>query len=293
MNISFVIPAFNASGTLAEAVDSIFAGNFEKGDEVIIVNDCSKDGTLAVAESLAAKYAPSVTVISNPENKGCPASRNVGIARAKNELIFNLDSDNVLASGNIAKLKEALIREKADAAVFGEQRCFPATTAHVTHVWISNPGTFTLADILAGIANQASGGNYLYRKETWKKIGGYWEYGKGMHEAWGFTLKMLLGGAKYVAVPDASYFHRYSHQSLFVRESGNSGEAERVSKLFIQPALPLLDDASRAYVQSDPYWHEKLITRPLFLKDGSRGSDGKIVYATLSGKAKQLIKRFL
>lgn len=293
MNITFVIPAYNAEKTLVEAVDSVFAGNFEKGDEVIIVNDCSKDSTLKIAESLAQRYTPNVTVISNAENKGCPASRNAGITRAKSDLIFNLDSDNVLAPGNVAKLKNALIGENADAAVFSEQRCFPKTTARVTHVWVSNPGIFTLADIFAGIANQASGGNYLYRKATWKKIGGYWEYGKGMHEAWGFTLKMLLGGAKYVAVPGTFYFHRYSHQSLFVRESRNSGEASRVSNLFIQPALPILEDASRTSVLSDPDWHKKLPSHPLFLKDGSRGSDGRIVYLTLSGKTKQLIKRFL
>src|ERR1035437_2534038 len=95
-NISYVMPAYNSEITLLEAVDSIFNGNFEDGDEVIIVNDASKDGTKAIAENILLKYKPFVRLINNAKNKGCPASRNIGISNSKNELIFNLDSDNVL-----------------------------------------------------------------------------------------------------------------------------------------------------------------------------------------------------
>ena len=55
-NISFVIPAYNCQHTLAEAVDSIYNGNFTKGDEVIIVDDASTDETLKEARSLQKKY---------------------------------------------------------------------------------------------------------------------------------------------------------------------------------------------------------------------------------------------
>ena len=180
-NISFVIPAYNSASTLKEAVDSIFNGNFETGDEVIIVNDASTDTTGDVAAALAVTYAPHVTTLTNQQNKGCPASRNVGIARTKNPLIFNLDADNVLIPGSIAKLKEALIAQDADVAAFGEYNYFKTDLSKPTHRWICKPGIFTLADIFCGIVNQAPGGNYLYRKATWQRIGGYWEYGKGLH----------------------------------------------------------------------------------------------------------------
>ena len=93
---------------LPDAIDSIFAGNFTDGDEVIIVNDASSDETGVVAESLKKKYAPHVHVIHNQENKGCPASRNVGITSAHNELICNLDADNILAPNSIHHLQAAL-----------------------------------------------------------------------------------------------------------------------------------------------------------------------------------------
>ena len=43
--ISFIIPAYNCADTLVESIESIFDGNFEDGDEVIIVNDASTDKT--------------------------------------------------------------------------------------------------------------------------------------------------------------------------------------------------------------------------------------------------------
>ena len=292
-SISFVIPAYNAAATLAEAVDSIFNGNFEDSDEVILVNDTSTDTTATVAKELAQKYAPNVTVITNAENKGCPASRNVGIGQAKNALIFNLDADNILPPHSVAGLKTALISENADAAAFGEYYYFKETPQKINHRWVCKPGVFTLADILGGGVNQASGGNYLYRRATWERIGKYWEYGKGLHEAWGFSLKLLLGGAKFIVVPNTFYYHRYSHQSLFVRESKSKNTGIEISNKFIEPVLPLLDTASRAYVTTTPNWFDHLESHALYLKDGSRGINGKIIFTSPLRHTLYILKRLI
>ena len=50
--ISFIIPAYNCADTLIESIESIFNGNFEVDDEVIIVNDASTDKTLEVINKL-------------------------------------------------------------------------------------------------------------------------------------------------------------------------------------------------------------------------------------------------
>src|SRR4051812_18850739 len=94
-NVSFVIPTFNAARTLKQAVQSIFDDNFQTGDEIVIVNDCSTDGTGAAISAIQNKYE-CVRVLYNEENKGCPASRNIGVSVAANPLIFNLDADDLL-----------------------------------------------------------------------------------------------------------------------------------------------------------------------------------------------------
>lgn len=273
-NISFVIPAYNATTTLAAAVDSIFADNFSLGDEVIIVDDCSTDTTTTTATELARTHAPHITVLLNPQNKGCPATRNVGIAAAKNALIFNLDADNILVPGMIRSLKDSLEREAADLAAFARYDYFIDNPKRITHYWHCRPGTFTLADLLAGHINPGPGGNFLYTKSSWERIGGYWEYGKGLHEAWGFTLKQLTAGHRMVVVPGTHYLHRHGHASLFATESKRKDEEYALTQKMITPYLDLLEDTDHDYVLRTPSWQQHLDTRPLKLKGVPLGKNG-------------------
>lgn len=278
--ISFVIPAYNCALTIKESVDSIFDGNFEDGDELIIVNDGSFDETEKIIKDLEVKYYPNVVSINNEVNKGCPASRNIGIKRAKNEFIFNLDSDNILESGSIKKLKDALYENKADVVSFKEYWYFKTDKNKITHKWICREGVFTLSDLLSGFFNPASGGNFMYKKDLWLRIGGYWEYGKGLHEAWGYTFKMLINGAKFVVVPNTYYYHRYSHDSLFVRENKKKDEGINVTNKFIENVLPLLSKKSREYVERNPDWFNALAKIPLILKNETKGNNGKMIYTS-------------
>lgn len=283
------MPAYNCADTITESVDSIFNGNFLDGDEVIIVNDGSTDDTAIIIDSLVKKYSPKIISVSNQNNIGCPASRNIGIRLAKNDLIFNLDADNVLVSGSVQKLKQAIFLDNAQAASFQEYWYFKKNTKEVTHKWICRSGIFELSDLLAGFYNPASGGNYLYKKNFWQKIGGYWEYGKGLHEAWGFTLKLLANGAKFIVVPNTYYFHRYSHESLFVRENKKKNEAVSVTGKFIEPILPLLSESSRKYVKDNPDWFDHLSTRSLILKGCALGKNGKMKYTSILKQAAYIL----
>jgi glycosyltransferase involved in cell wall biosynthesis len=275
-NITFVIPAYNAATTLEEAVASVFNHNFSTGDAVIIVNDASTDTTAAVASTLAERYAPHLTLITNAVNRGCPASRNVGIARATTPLIMNLDADNILLPNSIEKLREALSGEGADIAAFATYRYFVDDSRFITHFWHCRPGIFTLADLLAGHINPGPGGNFLYTKQSWERIGGYWEYGKGLHEAWGFTLKQLAAGAKMIVVPGSAYLHRHGHASLFATESKKKTEEYALTMKMIQPYLDRLDPADRQYVETTPAWYELLATHPLHLVGQPTGHTGQM-----------------
>ncbi len=292
-SITFVIPAYNSKSMLADAVESIFNGNFESKDEVIVVNDASKDTTGAVAEDLAKKYYPNIKLITNDENKGCPASRNIGISKAKNNLIFNLDADNILAQNSIGKLRRELVNQKADLVAFGEYHYFKTSPNDITHKWICKPGVFTLADFFSGIINQGPGGNFLYKKSVWEDVGGYWEYGKGLHEAWGFSLKLLTHGIKFIVLPNTFYYHRYSHQSLFIRENVKENEEIDVTNKFIVNFIHLFDEKSKLYIKNNPYWYHNLEYHPLCLKNGSIGVDGVVVHTSQLSHMRYTIKTLL
>lgn len=297
--ISFVIPAYNCAGTLTAAVESIFAGNFSPGDEIVIVDDASTDGTPRVIEKIKKRH-PEIVTLANEENRGCPASRNIGIAAARNELIFNLDSDNILAPGSIAPLKARLIETAADVAAFGTIRYFTTTPRRITHEWVFPYPELTLADILASHLNPAPAGNFLYKKSLWKRIGGYSEYGKGLHEAWGFSLKVLAAGAKFAILPGGFYFHRYGHDSLFRRESAKKNESSAMAERMLAPHLALLAPESLERMRARPNcWFDALNECPLRLKNGGAGRAGYVarhkrpVAIRFIGKVRSSVRRIV
>ncbi|MGJ7917780.1 glycosyltransferase family 2 protein [Massilia sp. LXY-6] len=89
--VSVVIPTFNRKALVFQALDSVVRQTC-RPLEVIVVDDCSSDGT---AEAIrAASYPFSVEVVSLPTNQGPAAARNAGILKAAGQYIAFLDSDD-------------------------------------------------------------------------------------------------------------------------------------------------------------------------------------------------------
>src|ERR1700753_4278088 len=139
--ISFFIPAYNCSKTIAEAVGSILETNFTDGDELIIVNDCSTDDTYETLSHLKTKY-PVINVITHHRNKGGAAARNTAVENAGHELLFCLDADNVLTPSSIAPLKKYLTDNNADVASFQYQHFFNADKSSPVYIWELPEGEF-------------------------------------------------------------------------------------------------------------------------------------------------------
>jgi glycosyltransferase involved in cell wall biosynthesis len=95
--VSILIPAYNAERWLADTIRSALGQTWSK-TEVIVVDDGSQDGTLAVARAFE---SGSVKVVSQP-NSGAPAARNKALELAQGGYIQWLDADDLLAPGKVA-----------------------------------------------------------------------------------------------------------------------------------------------------------------------------------------------
>jgi hypothetical protein len=89
--VSVLMPVLNGGAFLRPAIDSVLA---QRGPtfELLIVDDGSTDGSLELAEGIPDAR---VQVIRNARRAGLAAALNVGLARARGELIARLDADDV------------------------------------------------------------------------------------------------------------------------------------------------------------------------------------------------------
>ena len=89
--ISIIIPVYNAEHYLRQCIESVIAQTFEDW-EAILVNDGSKDGSLAICQEYAAKDKR-IKVIDK-SNGGPSSARNRGLNEAKGEFVYFMDADD-------------------------------------------------------------------------------------------------------------------------------------------------------------------------------------------------------
>lgn len=112
-SISVIIPAYNATLTLAETLGSV-AGQTRVPHEVIVIDDGSADDTAEIALRFADRL-PRLQVISTP-NGGVSRARNIGIAAASGDIVAPLDADDLWHPTYLERLGARLEQLGPDAA---------------------------------------------------------------------------------------------------------------------------------------------------------------------------------
>lgn len=127
LSLSVVFPAYNESGnierTIPRAVETLrgMVGRFE----VLLIDDCSKDDTYAIAERLAAEY-PEVRLEKNPVNMRQGATLARGFGMAKMDLVTHNAMDYPFHFEDLP----ALLRHFPEAdVVVASRKTYPGTTA--------------------------------------------------------------------------------------------------------------------------------------------------------------------
>jgi glycosyltransferase involved in cell wall biosynthesis len=101
--VSILIPAYNAEAWISDTLRSAIAQTWER-KEIIVVDDGSTDGTLAVARQFESEQLRVVT----HKNQGASATRNKAYSLCKGDYINFLDADDLMGPSKIAKQMEAL-----------------------------------------------------------------------------------------------------------------------------------------------------------------------------------------
>jgi glycosyltransferase involved in cell wall biosynthesis len=136
MKLSVVIPVYNEVDTIEEIIQAVHAVNLDK--EIILVDDCSRDGTRDKLRVLKDKYP--IRVLYHEVNQGKGAALRTGFAGATGDLVVIQDADLEYDPQEYHKLIKPIVDGKADV-VFGSR--FAGGDSHrVVYFWHSMGNKF-------------------------------------------------------------------------------------------------------------------------------------------------------
>jgi glycosyltransferase involved in cell wall biosynthesis len=115
--LSVVIPAYNEEATLAEVVRKVLA--LEHLLEIVVVDDCSTDGTARVARSLADEHRR-VRVARHPQNMGKTEALKTGFAQTSGEIVIVQDADLEYDPAEIPEVIRPILEGRAHV-VYGSR----------------------------------------------------------------------------------------------------------------------------------------------------------------------------
>jgi glycosyltransferase involved in cell wall biosynthesis len=106
LSISFIVTYYKKSAPILEECLNSIVTNMDDGDEMILVDDNSKDGVCKQVQSSFKSLKVSVL----HENMGPGEARNIGLQLAHGDLIQFVDGDDILAPGRSSLLRPYLIK---------------------------------------------------------------------------------------------------------------------------------------------------------------------------------------
>ena len=219
--ISILIPVYNVEKYVARCLRSLFVNTIIADCEVIIVDDCSPDGSMKVVADVLEEFpafAKNVVLRSHDCNRGLAAARNPALLQAHGKYIICVDSDDWVEPDYLEKLYAAAEKDNADVAMCDLYR----ETKKRSHLFeeISKSQNYVM-ELLAG---ELRGWlpEKLIRHSLLREHHIEWIEGLNMCEDLLIMTKVFFYAKKVVRVPEPLYHYDCTNQdSLSFRLNEN------------------------------------------------------------------------
>jgi glycosyltransferase involved in cell wall biosynthesis len=185
MKISIVIPVYNEAEHLGACLRAIAAQTVQPF-EVIVVDNNSTDGTVAVAEGF-----PFVRLL-HERRQGVVYARDRGFDAARGDVIGRLDADSLVAPDWVASIKRLFAEDENLGAVTGKVRYYDMSAS-----WLLDAIDLRLRRRLARLLDRevaAQGANMALRRSAWRAVRTELCRRGGMHEDHDLAIHLTEAG---------------------------------------------------------------------------------------------------
>lgn len=219
--VSIILPTYNGEQYLRQSVDSILVQTC-KDWELIIVDDCSTDGTAEIADAYCDTDSR-IRVIHNAQNQKLPKSLNIGFAAAKGQYLTWTSDDNLYLPDAIAVMA-GYLDTHGDIYMVRGMMDFIDGMGSIT-------GQSESYDDEKMYDFNCVGACFLYRKEVREKVGDY-DVDAFCVEDYDYWLRVLECFGKIAPINQILYQYRRHADSL--SETRRKQVSDQLTKLRIR-----------------------------------------------------------
>lgn len=221
MKLSIVIPAYNEEESIAETIDQIEEALLKVNinHEILIVNDNSKDGTLAVLEMLAKKY-PAVKYETNGGCNGFGYAVRYGLERFTGDCVAIMMADLSDSPYDLIRYYTRMVEGNYDC-VFGSR--FIKGGKVIDYPWlkkiINRIANFIIRLTMGIKYNDTTNAFKLYKREVIEGVKPI--LSPHFNLTIEIPLKAIIRGYTYTVVPNSWTNRKYGVSKLKIKEMGS------------------------------------------------------------------------
>ena len=210
--VSVIMPIWNSEKFINQAVDSVINQTY-KNLEIILVDDCSTDGTYRILEDYA-KKDNRIKLIRNEKNLQNAETRNVGIRVATGKYLYFIDSDDWIDSDYIENMVDAAEKSGADMVMnFGVYHYYNKFNKKPAFDFVKNKELDDRNYLFTMINGTVW--NKLYRTDVQKAHNIYFNDKYIIINDTIFSLKFMANSQKIIGINKKSFYYwRYRKGSV-------------------------------------------------------------------------------
>ena len=224
--VSVIIPCYNAEKFVSQSVYSVINQTYTNL-EIIVIDDCSTDGTLDILNNIAVLDSR-VVVIRNEYNLKLPATLNVGIAQSRGSYIARMDADDISVENRIQLQLDFLMNNELIDIVGGNISAISEngeSLKYVSNQYLAHEDITSNLPIKCTMMHPT----IMAKRSFFTDVGDF-DKDVSFGEDYDYWIRAWLMGKKFANIPNVLLFYRH-HRQAMTGVKYNSKNAKSLRKL--------------------------------------------------------------